>query len=254
MLASWPCGIALGLVSQGAIAHAYSWNSVMYLTAAFSAVAFMLTALLYRSPKFATTSDEQSSVFEIPMKEFIPVSMAGIAWAVFNIGFTVHFSFTPDLLISRALSTVDAGAITSLGIWVTMFSVPMGGFITERIGRPNGMIVIFSILSAATIGLFPYLSFPVLLSVLLGIWVGGPPGAMVALPSSVLSPENRGPGFGVFYTWFYTGMAVGPALAGIGRDLTDNAAVPLLFGAVSFASTVFFLAMFHLFQSKLSRS
>ena len=250
MLASWPFGIAFGLVSQGAIAHIFSWTLVMYLTAALSLLAFTLTTILYHSPIPAMTTEENANVLKIPLREFIPVSMAGLAWAVFNIGFAVYFSFTPDLLIARGMSTADAGALTSLGIWITMFSVPLGGYLTERIGRPNGMIVIFSLLAALTIGLFPYLSDPVLLSILFGLWVGGPPGAMVTLPSLVLSPENRGPGLGVFYTWFYIGMAIGPAIAGVARDVTNNVEVPLLIGAVSFASVVFFLTMFHLFHSR----
>lgn len=39
-------------------------------------------------------------------------------------------------------------------------------------------------------------------------------------------------------------------IAGVGRDVTGSAAVPLLIGALSFMAVVLFLAMFHLFMGK----
>jgi MFS family permease len=222
----------------------------MYLTAAVSAIALVLVITLYRRPPSTTTSDDNANIFLIPLKELLTVSTAGLAWAVFNIGFVIYVSFAPNVLTERGLSTTDAGTLASIAVWITIFSVPLGGYLTDRTGWSNAMIVCFSLLTAIVLALFPYLSIPVLLSILIGLSLGPPPGAIVALPSQVLSPSNRSIGFGVFYTWYYIGMAVGPIIAGVGRDVTGSAAVPLLIGAVSFMSVVLFLAMFHLFMGK----
>ena len=50
VLASWPFGIAAGLVSQGLIARAEGWRAAMHLATAICALALLLLAILYRSP------------------------------------------------------------------------------------------------------------------------------------------------------------------------------------------------------------
>ncbi len=137
MLASWPFGIALGLVSHSALADIYSWQLVMYLTAAVSAIAFGLVVMLYRPPPATTPSDERSSVRMIPLRELLSVSMAGLAWAVFNMGFVIFVSFAPGVLTARGMSTSDASTLASIAVWITIVSVPLGGYLTDRSGRPK---------------------------------------------------------------------------------------------------------------------
>jgi predicted MFS family arabinose efflux permease len=246
MLGSWPFGVALGLVVQGLVGEAYSWQVVMYMTAAMSGFSLILLTTLVRIPAVTASSGatQEKFSFLIPWREFVPVSLAGIAWAVFNIGFSTHFSFTPDFLETQGMSGTDAAGVVSLGIWITMFSVPLGGLLTERIGRPSMMIVVFCILSGVILGMFPILSVALAMSLLIGLTIGPPPASIVAMPAQVLSAENRGPGFGLFYTWYYGGMAIGPAIAGFGRDVTGSAAVPLYFGGFMFGMVIVFLALF----------
>jgi MFS family permease len=255
MLGSWPFGIALGLVVQGFVAEAYSWQVVMHMTAVMSGVSLILLVTLVRIPSVATAPDTNQEQFSflIPWRELVPVSLAGIAWAVFNIGFSTHFSFTPDFLVTRGMSSIDAAGAVSVGIWVTMFSVPLGGILTDRIGRPNTIMVVFCILAGVTLGLFPLVSTAVALSFLIGVAIGPSPPSIVALPAQVLSAENRGPGIGIFFTWYYGGMAIGPAIAGFGRDVTGSAATPLYFGASMFGLVIVFLALFHAAARRYAR-
>ncbi|MFQ6028524.1 MAG: MFS transporter [Dehalococcoidia bacterium] len=170
----------------------------------------------------------------------------------FNVEFALFFSFTPTLLVFQGRSPVDAGSLVSLGMWVSIISVPLGGYLTERLGCPNAMIVIFSLLAGVALFLFPYVPLPALLSILVGLGIGAA-GAIVALPAQALSPANRGPGLGIFYTWYYIAMALGPIIAGVGRDLSGSPATPVLIGGAMFAVTVGSLALFHWFRAK-SRS
>ena len=57
-VASWPAGIALGLISFPPIAAAYSWVAVMQAAAAAAVVCLLLLALVYRSP-LARRFDQQ---------------------------------------------------------------------------------------------------------------------------------------------------------------------------------------------------
>jgi MFS family permease len=77
---------------------------------------------------------------------------------------------------------------------------------------------------------------------------------MVGLPALALAPENRGPGLGIFYTLYYAGMAIGPALAGFSRDLTERAEAPLLFGGAMFIVAALFLVLFNLVRRNEARA
>ena len=73
---------------------------------------------------------------------------------------------------------------------------------------------------------------------------------MVALPSRPLSPENLGPGLGIFFTWYYACVAVGPFLAGLSRDITESPTTPIILGGGAFLAAVVFVALYQVFQAK----
>jgi predicted MFS family arabinose efflux permease len=60
----------------------------------------------------------------------------------------------------------------------------------------------------------------------------------MAMPARVLRPESRGLGMGIYYTWYYVGMAVLPGIAGLCRDLSGSAIAPLLFASVLVALAI----------------
>ena len=140
--------------------------------------------------------------------------------------------------------------MVSLGLWVSILSLPLGGYLTERIGSPTAMIVLFSLAAAGALFLLPYLPIPYLLSILVGLAIGPSAGAIVALPAQALSPENRGLGLGIFYSWYYAAMAAGPAIAGVSRDLTGNLSLPVLIGGAMFVATPVLVAVFHTTRAK----
>ena len=53
----------------------------------------------------------------------------------------------------------------------------------------------------------------------------------MALPAEALRPQNRASGMGIYFTFYYAGMACLPGLAGMARDLTTSPAAPALFAA-----------------------
>ena len=250
MVSSWPFGIALGLVTQNAMADALSWQSVMFLTGGISAVGLAGILLLVGVRETAARSEVHTPLFSLTRIELLLASLAGLAWAAYNVGFVMFVSFGPDVLTEKGYSDVDAGALVSIGVWATMFSIPIGGYLGEKLGRPQATIMIFASLLTITIGVFPYLALPAVLSMLFGVMIGPPTGPLVALPSDAVSAGNRGPGLGVFYVWYYVAMAVGPAVAGAARNMTGSASTPLLIGAGLFASTVVFVGLFRVLAAR----
>jgi MFS family permease len=65
-----------------------------------------------------------------------------------------------------------------------------------------------------------------------GIVGGLPAGAFVNLPAEFLRPQSRAPGMGVFYTVYYVGCAILPALAGWLSDITASTRATLWFAAL----------------------
>ena len=196
--------------------------------------------------------DPGGRLFSISMRELVLASLAGVAWALFNAGFSIHISFTPDVLMNAGHSAIEAGAIVSVGIWVTMVATPVGGLIVDRLGSPYLFLLVVMIGLAFTVAAFPYLAIPLVLSVLFGLWTGPGAGPIVALPSDVLRPENRGPGLGVFFTWYYVAMAIGPPLAGAGRDWTGSSSTPLLIAAGLYIGIIAVIFVFRSYARKPS--
>lgn len=254
MLSSWPFGIAIGLVSQDAIASATSWQTVMFISSGANAVALVSLIFLIRpTPSIADTSSVVLRRFTIPARELLMICLVGLAWGMFNTGFAIHFSFTPDLLSEDGWSTTEAAALISVGVWITMVSIPLGGYVVERVGHSGGIVVISTLLTAAAVGLFPFVSIPLALSVAFGLALGPPPGPIIALTSEAVSAENRGIGLGVFYTWFYALMAIGPIVAGFSRDISDSAETPVIIAALAIVLVVPFLGAFRIVHSRTPR-
>jgi MFS family permease len=139
---------------------------------------------------------------------------------------------------------VGANALVSLMMWISALSVPLGAAISQRIDGAKFSAPAALMIYALTI---LYLiktdaSLPALLAIAI---VGGiPAGASMALVSHVLSPATRTLGMGVFYTVFYTCMALGPMLAGKSIDVSGDKAAPLLLAAaLALISGVLYLAM-----------
>ena len=93
-------------------------------------------------------------------------------------------------------------------------------------------------------GLFPEWSF-----VAFGLFFGIPGGALLALSAEAVSPDNRGAGLGIFYTWYYVGMTVAPPIAGWSRDLTGEPAAPLVISIAMLATVVVAVAALRLLQA-----
>ena len=249
MLTAWPIGIALGLVTQGLIADAYGWPWAMHATGAAALAGLLLTAWLYRDAPNAAGNDGQHLRYGLPKRQFVHTGVVGIAWTLFNASFIIVISFAPDILIEDVYRPTDARSAASLFMWVTLISLPFGGRLIEVLGHVTLSITVSLLLAAGAIvaiahGLAPELSF-----VLLGLFAGIPGGALMALSAEAVSADNRGPGLGIFYTWYYAGMTIAPALAGWSRDFSGNAAAPVLLAAAMMVLVVLSVALLRLLQA-----
>ncbi len=174
-----------------------------------------------------------------------------VLFSVFNVGFIALPSFAPDLLTSIGYTVTVAGSIVSMVTWIIVFSVQFGGYISEKLSRPNVILVICFVGIGIGMFLLPYWPYPMALCIWLGFVFGTPAGIIMALPAEILHPENRAAGMGLFYSFYYGGMMALTSLAGFSRDLTQNAATPILFGGMLLIEAIIILAIFRTFQARI---
>src|SRR5688572_5029345 len=240
MLTSWPVGLGLATATLGGVAAGTSWRTAIVATALAAALGLLLM-LLYRNAPGVTAGPSRAT---LPPRDLRLGISAGFAWGCFNASLVAIIAFGPGLLVARGFALGDAGRTVSLAIWLTMLSVPLGGLLTDKLGRPTLLIAAGSLLAAVATLLTPVLSPPLLAFGLVGLAVGGPPGGLMALLPKALRADRLATGFGVFYTVFYVMMALTQPAAGLVRDLAGDPAAPIAFAAAVMATTVIGLAIF----------
>jgi MFS family permease len=251
LLASWPCGVALGLLVEPALVAHAGWPVTMVVVAGVCFALGLGVASLYRPPSEPVPSLPLAARRRPNRTEAMLTALAGLAWGGLNLGLVIFFSFGPALLETRGIDPVGAGLIIGLGLWVSIVSLPLGGLIAERVGRPALVIGIGACLAALPLYLLPFGIQPIALSVLLGLVVGPPSAAVMALPGTILSPATRGIGLGLFYAIYFAEVAVGPMLAGWAADSSAGPAAALWFGAATFLSSGVAAALLTVLHARL---
>lgn len=228
LVASWPLGIGLALVVLGPIAAAGSWPLAMQVTAAVCITALLSVAWGYRSP--AQTS-AAAAFKRLGRRELSLAMIAGLIWTFYNVAYILVVSFTPVLLASRGVQAGSAAVVASFATWPLVLSAPLGGYLADRFGRPYAVMVGTFIAMAIAMPFMLAAPSPLFMLALVGLIAGPAGGVVAALPGRVLAPHARHMGMGVFFTLYYVGMALLPALAGWLRDRLQYDAAPLLFGS-----------------------
>jgi predicted MFS family arabinose efflux permease len=226
---SWPAGVALSLLVLPAIATAYGVSAVHLAVAALIALGILILAATYQPPPNIVSAVAASK--RLSLHAVMAVTVAGLIWGLFNVGFATVFSFGPSLLVERGWSITAAGSAISIALWVAVLSVPMGGLLADQTGRPQTILAVSCILFALLLLAFPRSSTVVLIVIGLG-WMGGlPAGPIMSLPARVLEPATRAIGMGIFYTVYYAAMMLGPVVGGAYAKWTGSAAAAFDFGA-----------------------
>ncbi len=247
-LTAWPIGIVLGLHTQAPLGEMYGWNWVMHGTAGLALICLVLTWLFYREAPVRDDDDKTPLRFGLPLRQFVHMGAVGTTWTLFNAGLILLVSFSPDALVEHGYDEASSRTAASLFLWVSLLSLPLGGRLVEMLGHITLSIVVCHGIAALAFlaiayGLAPELSF-----VIAGIFLGIPGGAIMALTAEAVSPENRGPGLGIFFTWYFVGMTLAPPLAGWTRDVSGSAASPIILSAGMVAAGVLFVGVLRLLQ------
>jgi MFS family permease len=225
-VSTWPVGIGLGLLVLGPIAEWGTPAAAFGASALLALVSVLLVVALYRpAPDAAAPGPLRLSALA-PGDGMRLVLSAG-AWAAYNVAFAVLVAFLPALFVARGLAVSQAGALTATLTLAFIVSIPLGGWLIQRSGRPTtvavaGIVGAMLCIAAVRAGADPTASL-----IVAGLLSGWAAGALSAAPARFLAPAARAVGLGLFYSMYYLGMGALPRVVGWWADRAGTPEVVL---------------------------
>ena len=247
MLTAWPVGLGLAAATLGGLATATSWRTSLVAAAAMAALGLVVMATVFREAPVRAAPGARAA---LAAREVGLAISSGVAWGAFNASLVAVIAFGPAMLVARGVSLGQAGFEVSLAIWVTILSVPLGGVLSDRVGRPDVFIVAGTVAAGALLFALPTIPGAALGLLLVGVAIGAPPGPLTSLLPRALAPERLATGLGVSYTAYYLVMAVVQPLAGWLRDVTGDPATPVRFAAAAMATTIASVVIFRVIERR----
>jgi MFS family permease len=245
LVVSWPVGIGLALALLGPLSVASSWSFALGIAGWVCLAALLLVALVYRDPPARPASPSQAHTSRLTRPELALASLAGGVWTLYNVSFIIVVSFAPLLLASRGLPAAGAALVASAATWPLIASIPLGGVLADKTGRGELIMLLCFIAMAACIPLSLVAPSPLVMLAITGLVMGPAAGIIMALPARSLRPEARNLGMGIYYTWYYVGMALLPGVAGWTQEVSG-----ITFAPFGFAGLLMICAIACLFAFK----
>ncbi|MBV8752432.1 MAG: MFS transporter [Hyphomicrobiales bacterium] len=247
----WPIGIAAAQATQSRWAQLQPWQHVFFATAAVVAVALVLMLSFYRLPPGARPAADVGRP-RLTRREIGMTCLTGAIWMFLNAGYLAVLSFAPSKLIEGGMSPPQADTVVSVMSWVFIIALPLGGYFANRFEAPDAVIVSGLVASILLGAYLPFSPMPLLSFALFGFALAWSAPVVAALPAAVLGRDVRGPGFGIYYLWYFGGTPVLIALAGLLRDGTGSATASLEFAVAMLAACLPLLAVFRFAQARRS--
>jgi predicted MFS family arabinose efflux permease len=243
LVMSWPLGVAIGQIGHVWLALHFDWRAAFLAASLYCALSGLALFLLYRPP--AALKPAPAGPMGLPRHELVLTLLAATVWGLFNAGYIVYLSFAPRVLEAGGYGPTQAAAVISLASWVMILSGPIGGRLADRSGR--GSLILYVCMAGAIVSLLllQHSGMAVALSLAFGLFGGAPAGVIMALTGEAMAPQRRAFGMGVFFSFYFVLMTLGPPIAGWLFDLSGDPFRPIQFAIVLFALSV---ATYHLFQ------
>jgi MFS family permease len=228
VVCGYPIGVGLAQLILPLVSYAFGWEAGFLSGVVIPGIGLVLFLASFKLPPHADAVPER---FSLPsLRECLLVAIAGMIWTAYTAGYSGYFSYVPSTLARRGAGLALTGVVVTIAAWGNTPATLFGGGLAGRFGG-------FSVLLIGTIGLAigtagtALAGAPVLWSVLVGIVGSIHPGVIVTVGTLSTRPEHRAVGMGIFYSLFFAGGAVGPALCGRAADLYGSPAGGLLAAA-----------------------
>lgn len=216
--ATWvPVGNILMFNLAPPLAKSLGWQSVWWAGALFAAVTFVLYALFFRTPDSARKELQSSDRIGKGMSN-ASVWLISLSFLCFNWALLALATFYPTFLTNfRNMDLAQASFVASLPMAMAVFSSPLGGLVSDRIGSRKKIIGI-PLAAMGALLLFPFHISGWMIAgvmILIGVALGPIPTAtFAAVPEVMPSPQLIGIGMGIVALGQNLGMVAGPAVFG----------------------------------------
>ena len=170
----------------------------------------------------------------------------GAIYFMFGYTYPIYVTFIVTTLVhERGFPESVAGEFWAWIGFLSLFSGPLFGTLSDRLGRRAGMMLVFALHTVAYLlvagdlpNAFLYLSIG-----MFGISAWSIPSIMAATVGDYMGPERAAVAFGMITFIFGIGQISGPAIAGIAAEAAGSFSVSFLMAA-AMAATGIVLALF----------
>jgi MFS family permease len=176
--------------------------------------------------------------FSLPSgRECLLLVLAGLIWTAYTAGYSGYTSYVPSVMAARGESLVLTGLVLTIATWGNVPATMIGGGLAGHFGALR-IFLLGTLALVVGIGGTALLDWPVSLAVLIGIVGSFHPGVIMAVGTLSARPENRAVGMGLFYSMYYAGGTIVPALCGWAADMSAGPEGALLAAAAISALAV----------------
>lgn len=225
---AYPIGVGSAQLALPLLAEAFGWPAAFLSDGVALGLALLLFLLSYRQSPHAVAVPRR---FSLPSgRECLLMAVGGLIWTAYTAGYSGYNSYVPSTLSLRGSGLALIGLVMTIATWGNVPATLSGGGLAARFGA-------FRIFLIGTLGLVigmtgtALLGWPVLWAVSVGIVGAIHPGVIMAVGTLSARPENRAVGMGLFYSLYYAGGTLAPALCGRAADLYGGPAGALLAAA-----------------------
>ncbi len=186
-----------------------TWSEAMLVITIPALIAVIFIAALFQAPKQAISDEPKEKSNKWRLALLSPIILLALAYALNAVSTRAFSSFTPSYLDSVTSNLGLSEGLTSFVIASGMIAFPLGGYISDKLGRKSVIIVSYGLA-----GLF----------FLLYSLIGG----VLALPL-------------LFAAFFFGYIGSAPALAyasELGKNGRANSSVAVVFGAGTIGNAI----------------
>ena len=219
---AFPIGIGLAPLVLGPLASSLGWRAAFAAGAVAAAIPVVLLLATWR--EVAPLAGPGARLLAWPSRREVRlVFLAGLVWVFYNAGFTNYLAFMPALMAARHLTGAAATAVVPLATWPNLAFVLTGAALGHRLG--NTPVFLVGTLCTLAAILWAVAGGPLLATALLFGTVGAIHGGLIVATGTLATqPQNRGVGMAIFYTVYYAGGFIFPAICGHAADLAGGPA------------------------------
>ncbi len=170
----------------------------------------------------------------------------GAIYFMFGFSYVIYATFIVTTLVNEiGMSETDAGNIWFWIGFFSLFSGPLFGTLSDKLGRKIGLSLVYSLqVIAYLLVALMQAEWAIYLSIFLfGICAWSVPSIMAAVTGDYMGPHHAVAAFGTITLFFGFGQIVGPTLAGMVAETSGTFTGSYFIAAIASMSAIFLLTV-----------